>query len=173
MDAYMVVFRIIHIVSAILWAGAAVYFAGFVGPTFEAFRPESGKYFNYLVGRRKAVIFFLTVSTLTVVAGGFLYWRDSGGLDSDWILSGFGTSFTVGGIAGLIAWLIVLLVLAPTSYRIMGLGSRIAAAGTPPTEEQTASIRAMQGRLKRFSIIVSGLLITAAVAMAVARYLNF
>ncbi len=117
----MIVFRIIHIVSAILWAGAAVYFAGFVGPTFAAFRPESGKYFSYLVGRRKAVIFFLTVSTLTVVAGGFLYWRDSGGLDSDWILTGFGTGLTVGGIAGLIAWLMVLLVLAPTSYRTWDL----------------------------------------------------
>lgn len=169
----MIVFRIIHIVSAILWAGAAVFFAAFVGPTFAAFGPESGKYFSYIVGRRKAVIFFLTASTLTVVAGGFLYWRNSGGLDSDWILTGFGTGLTVGGIAGLIAWLMVLLVLAPTSYRILGLGLRIAAAGTPPTEEQAASIGAMQARIRRFSIFVSGLLIIAAAAMAVARYLNF
>lgn len=174
MDAYMLVFRIIHIASAILWAGAAVFYAAFVAPTVEAaLGPDAGKFFGHLVRRQKAVVFFVVSSTLTVVAGGFLYWRDSGGLDLDWMQSGFGTGLTVGAVAGLISWLMVVTVLAPTSYRITALGERIAAAGGPPSEEQMTSIQQMQSRLKRWSIITSTFLAIAILAMSMARYLVF
>lgn len=33
MDAYMILFRIIHIASAMLWFGAAVFYTAFIGPT--------------------------------------------------------------------------------------------------------------------------------------------
>jgi hypothetical protein len=57
-----------------------VFYSAIGGPTVAALGPDSGRFFNHVVRRRKAMIFFLVVSTLTVVAGGFLYWRDSGGL---------------------------------------------------------------------------------------------
>ncbi len=173
MDAYMIAFRIIHIASAILWAGSAVFYSGFVGPTVETLGPEAGKFFNHLVRQRKAVVFFDVVSTLTIVAGGFLYWRDSGGLDLDWIQTGFGTGLTVGAIAGLVSWLFVVLVLAPTSYRLTALGQRIAAAGGPPSQEQVTALQALQSRLKTFSLLTVGGLAVAIVAMATARYLSF
>lgn len=173
MDAYMIGFRIIHIASAILWAGSAVFYSGFVGPTVETLGPEAGRFFNHLVRQRKAVVFFLVVSTLTVVAGGFLYWRDSGGLDVDWIQTGFGTGLTVGAVAGLVSWFFVVLVLAPTSYRLTALGQRIAAAGGPPSQEQVTVLQALQSRLKTFSLLTVGGLAVAIVAMATARYLSF
>ncbi|MDP8955648.1 MAG: hypothetical protein M3N24_01620 [Actinomycetota bacterium] len=171
MDAYMITFRIIHIVSAILWVGGGVYQAAFVGPTFEAFGPEAGKFFNHMVRQRKLVTFFVTVSTLTVVAGGFLYWRDSAGLDIRWIQTGIGAGFTVGAVAGIIAWLLVLLVVRPTVYRILDLGGRIAGGGGPPSQELMTSLQGLQSRLKRFSIVITTLLLIAAVAMSTARYL--
>jgi len=143
-DTYMITFRVIHIASAILWAGSALFYAGFVGPTIAAMGPDGGRFFGHLVAQRRAVIFFVTVSTLTVVAGGFLYWRDSAGLDPDFFQTGFGAGLTVGAVAGLIAWLTVLLVLAPTSYRLTALGGQFASAGAPPTEEQVASTKALQ-----------------------------
>lgn len=174
MDAYMLVFRIIHIASAILWAGAAIFFVAFVGPTVEAvLGPDAGKFFGHFVRRQRAVVFFVVSSTLTVVAGGFLYWRDSRGLDIEWMQTGFGTGLTVGAVAGLISWLMVVTVLAPTSYRITALGQRIAAAGGPPTDEQMASIQRMQARLKRASIITSTFLAVAILGMSSARYLVF
>ncbi len=174
MDAYMLVFRIVHIASAILWAGAAVFYAAFVGPTVEAaLGPDAGKFFGHLVRRQKAVVFFVVSSTLTVVAGGFLYWRDSGGLDLDWMQSGFGTGLTVGAVAGLISWLIVLLVLVPTSYRLTALGERAGAAGGLPSHEQMATVQALQSRLKRFSVITTVFLGIAILAMSSARYLTF
>jgi hypothetical protein len=130
-NRYMIVFRIIHISSAILWAGSAVFFTAFVGPTVETLGPEAGRFLNHLVRQRKAVIFFLVVSTLTVVAGGFLYWRLSGGLNIDWIQTGVGTGFTVGAVAGLISWLLVVGALAPTAYRLTALGQQLSAAGGP------------------------------------------
>ena len=174
MDAYMIAFRIIHIAGAILWAGSAVFYAAIVGPTVEAaYGAEAGKFFVHLVRQRRGVIFFLVVSTLTVVAGGFLYWRDSGGLDIDWMQSGFGTGLTVGGLAGLVSWLLVVLVLAPTSYRLTALGERVAAAGGPPTPEQMTLLRALQSRLKKASILTVAMLSVAVLGMATARYLVF
>lgn len=174
MDAYMIAFRIIHIASAILWAGSAVFFAVFIGPTIEqVLGPEGGKFFSHLVRRRRAVVFFITVSTLTAVAGGFLYWRDSRGLDVDWMQTGFGAGLTVGAIAGLVSWLIVLLVLAPTSYRLTALGARIASAGAPPSADQMATVAKLQARLKSFSFVNIGFLAVAIVAMSTARYLTF
>jgi hypothetical protein len=167
----MILFRIIHIASAILWAGSAVFYTAFVGPTVETLGPDAGRFFSHLVRQRKAVIFFLVVSTLTVVAGGFLYWRDSRGLDIDWIQTGFGTGITVGAVAGLISWLIVVLVLAPTSYRLTALGERIAAGSGPPSQEQMTSLAALQSRLKGFSVITIATLAIATLAMATARYL--
>ena len=168
---YMIVFRIIHIVSAILWVGSGVYQTAFVGPTFEAFGPEAGKFFGYMVRQRKVTAFFVTVSTLTVVAGGFLYWRDSNGLDLDWIQTGGGIGFTVGAVAGILAWLLVLLVLTPTVHRLVGLGGEIAAAGGPPSQEQMTTLQGLQSRVKRFSNVIVTFLLIAAVAMATARYL--
>ena len=167
----MITFRIIHIVSAILWVGSGVFFVAFVGPTLQAFGPEGGKFFAHLVRQRKATIWFVAVSTLTVVAGGFLYWRDSGGLQLRWIQTGIGTGFTVGAVAGMIAWLLVLLVLTPTVHRLVGLGGQIAAAGGPPSQEQMTTLQALQSRVKRFSIVITIFLLLAAVAMSTARYL--
>jgi hypothetical protein len=155
-DAYMIVFRIIHIASAILWAGSAIFYTAFVGPTVETLGPEAGRFFSHLVRQRKAVVFFLVVSTL----------------DIDWIQTGVGTGFTVGAIAGVIAWLVVVGVLAPTSYRLTALGQQLSAAGGAPSQEQTASLQTLQSRLKAFSLITIASLGIAALAMATARYLG-
>ena len=174
MDAYMIAFRIIHIASAILWAGSAVFFAAFIGPTIEqVLGREGGRFFQHLVRRRKAAVFFVVSSTLTVVAGGFLYWRDSRGLDLDWMRSGFGTGLTVGAVAGLVSWLLVLLVLAPTSYRLTALGDRIASAGGQPAQEDLASVTALQSRLRTVSIVNIAFLAIAVLGMSTARYLTF
>jgi len=167
----MIVFRIIHIASAILWAGSATFYSAFVGPSLGVLGPEAGRFFNHLVRQRKAVIFFVVVSTLTVVAGGFLYWRDSGGLDSGWIQTDVGAGFTVGAVAGLISWLLVVLVLAPTSYRLTSLGERLAAGGGPPSDEAMSSLQTLQSRLRRFSLVNIAFLAIATAAMATARYL--
>ncbi len=172
-DPYMLVFRIIHITSAALWYGAALYYSGFTGPTLMAAGPDAGKLFSHLIRERRAVIFFLTVSTLTVVAGAFLYWRDSGGLDPGWMQTGFGTGLTVGAVFGLVSWLIVVLVLAPTSYRLVGLSDRIASGEGPPSPEQRASMEALRSRLNTFAVINIVSLTLAILGMASARYLDF
>jgi hypothetical protein len=172
-DAYMIAFRIIHILSAILWFGSAVFFSAFVGPTIEAFGPEGGRFFTLLVRQRKAVVFFLLVSTLTVVGGGFLYWHDSGGLNLDWIQTEFGIGLTVGAVAGLTSWLLVVLGLAPTSYRLITLGERIVAGGQRPSQQEATSLEALQSRVKKLGILNVAFLGIAALAMSTARYLVF
>jgi uncharacterized membrane protein len=170
----MITFRIIHIVSAILWFGAATFYSGFVGPSLASIGPQAANtFYNHLVRQRRAVLFFRTVSTLTVVAGGFLYWRDSSGLKLDWITSSAGIGFTVGAIFGIASWLLVLGIIAPTAMRLARFGEQVAAAGGPPSEEQTASLQSMASRLRSVSFLLLALLAIAAIAMSAARYLVF
>ncbi|HEX2090033.1 MAG TPA: hypothetical protein VHI54_08950 [Actinomycetota bacterium] len=174
MDAYMITFRIIHIVSAILWFGAATFYSVFVGPSLASIGPQAANtFYNHLVRQRRAVAFFRTVSTLTVVAGGFLYWRDSSGLKLDWITTSAGIGFTVGAVFGIASWLLVLGIISPTAIRLAAVGEQISAGGGPPSQEQTASLQAMSSRLRSFSFLLLALLAVAAIAMASARYLVF
>lgn len=173
MDAYMSLFRIIHIASAALWFGAAVFYSAFIGPSLGALGPEGPGFFGVLVRQARAVIFFVVVSTTTVIAGGFLYWRDSGGLDTDWMQTGFGAGLTIGAVAGLISWFLVLMVLAPTSYRLTALGEEMRAAGEPPSKERLAAAEILRTRLNRFAILNIASLAIATLAMASARYLAF
>ncbi len=117
------------------------------------------------------MVFFVVVSTTTVIAGGFLYWRDSGGLDTDWMQTGFGAGLTIGAVAGLFSWFLVLLVLAPTSYRLAALGDEMTAAGEPPSKEQLTAAEALRTRLNRVAILNIASLAIATLAMASARYL--
>ncbi len=49
MDAYMILFRIIHIASAALWFGAAVFYSAFIGPHLGAIGPQGPRFFSVLV----------------------------------------------------------------------------------------------------------------------------
>ena len=173
MDVYIILLRIIHIGSAILWFGGAVFYSAFVGPAVGRMGPQGSRFFGLLVRQGKAVVFFVVVSTTTVIAGGFLYWRDSGGFDPDWMRSDFGTGLTVGAVAGLISWLLVLLVLAPTSYKLTSLGERVTASGGSPSGEEIGALETLRARLNRFALVNIASLTIATVAMASARYLNF
>ncbi len=76
--------------------------AGFIQPTAKVTGPDSTKFMQRLMGG--ALTNSLTAAApLTVLAGLILYWIDSGGLQTNWILTAPGLGFTVGALAGLAA----------------------------------------------------------------------
>jgi hypothetical protein len=100
MDPLLMLLRIIHIGSGVLWVGAAFTFTLFVAPSSEVLAPPDRKQFlDEIVGRRRFSSTIFVFSTLTIVAGAMLYWRDSNGLDPGWITSPSGLGSTTGAAA--------------------------------------------------------------------------
>lgn len=170
--AYVVVFRILHVLAGIAWGGAVYLFVLYVQPSAAAAGPAGSRFMGELIGKRRMVDGILLLASVTIVAGGFLYWHDwqaTGGF-ADWIESSFGLWMTIGAVSAILAFVIGLLVTRPNVGRMMALGSQIAAGGGEPTPEQGGQMRAIQGRLQAAARTSLALIAVAAFAMSTARY---
>jgi hypothetical protein len=172
MDLFMVAFRIVHIGSAVAWAGGAALFFAYIEPTISAMGPDAEKILAELVEKRRVPIYFAAISTLTVLGGLILYWRDSGGLQLSWITTATGLAFTVGGLAGLAAWIGSNLLIPKAIGVVAGIGGGMKNAGGPPSPELMGRMHAAQERLRSIGLIDLVLLGIAVLAMASARYLG-
>jgi uncharacterized membrane protein len=167
MDVVAIVLRIVHIVSGVLWVGAAGLFFFYLEPAFNKLGPDAEKFVDEIVNRRKVPIYFAVLSTITVLAGVILYWRDFGGINT----SPFGLALGLGGVAALIAWLGGNLLIPRTLGKLMAVGAEMKAVGGPPPPELLSRMHAIQERLRLIGLIDIVLLIFAVAAMASARYL--
>jgi len=170
MDVLMIVLRLIHILSGVFWAGTAFFFVSFLEPTVEAAGPEGGKFMQKLAQTRFAIALSMA-GLLTVLSGLLMYWRDSGGFQVAWITTPTGLAFAVGGLAGILAFLIGFFVSRPAVARMTVIGQQAQAAGGPPSPEQMAEIQALQKRVGQGALRVALLLTVALIGMSVARYL--
>lgn len=165
MDIYVVVLRAAHIVAAAAWVGSSLSFAFFIEPTAERLGPSAGPFMAELVERRKFPIVIAITSVVAIVAGALLYWEDSSGLDGDWITTRTGTTFTVGAVAAIVAWLVGFFVLRPGIDRKNQL-----LASAEHDHAARGELARLGQRLRAASLVNAWLLILAALAMAVARY---
>ena len=171
-SVYMLVFRTIHVLAAVAWGGAVVMLVLFLQPSAKAIGPAAGPFMAELVGRRKLPSAILSLAGTTIVAGGFLYWRDvdvSGGF-GDFVGSSFGLWMTVGAASAIVAFLIGLLATKPTMDRVMALGPRIAQAGDPPPADLLGELQVLQARARMLAKVNLAFVTFAAFAMATARY---
>ena len=152
--------------SAIAWGVLLLYLA-----SVKATSPDSQKFLQYFMGRRKFSTFMSVVSTLTVLAGGLLYWHDSLGLRSNWIFSGAGMGFSVGALFGITVLIYGGIALGRPAARIGRISQDIAAAGLPPTAEQLAELKKLDEGMTRAGRLDFALILLALIAMATARYL--
>lgn len=106
-----------------------------------------------------------------MIAGILLYWRDSGGLRPEWIMTGAGLTFTIGAIAAFISAGFGFGGNARTAVQMTALGKQIASAGGPPSPEQMAQMQAFQEKLRQGGMRVSVFMVIALIAMATARYI--
>jgi len=170
-DWLVIVLRILHIGSAVLWVGGAAIFSFFVEPALNALGPDAEKVTGELITRRRLPTYFAVASTTTVLAGLVLYWIDSNGLQLSWITSTSGLAFTIGGLAAIVAYVAGAVLVSPTVKRVAAIGEEMKAAGGPPTPDVLARMGAAQHRLRQIGMYDLGLLFVAAVLMASARYL--
>jgi uncharacterized membrane protein len=172
MDPFMVAFRIVHIGSAIVWAGGAALFFAHVEPTINAMGPDGEKIIAEMVGKRRLPRYFAVASTLAVLGGLILYWRDSAGLQLSWITTATGLALTVGGLSALAAWIGSNMLIPKAIGVVGGIGGEMKAAGGPPSTELMGRMQEAQARLRRIGLLDLILIGIAVLAMASARYLG-
>lgn len=171
MDWYVIVLRVIHIAAGILWVGAAFVLFLFIQPSVKELGPEGQRFMGHLAVKKKLPMLVMLAAILSVLAGILLYWRASDGFDVDWISSGPGVAFTVGGLAAIMTLVLGLAITKPAADRMGALGQEIAASGGQPTPSQVFEMQRLQARLGLIGWLSMVLLTIAVVTMASARFL--
>ena len=171
-DASMVILRIVHIVTGVIWVGSLFVVVVFVQPSAAALGPAGVPFMSELRRRRFVDVVFID-AVLTVIAGAFLYWRDWHTYPSfgDWIDSSFGAWLTVGALLAIAGLGVAASLTRPTIGRLVALGKQVAESGGPPPLETAARIGALQHRLVVAERVSFSLILLAVAAMASARYL--
>jgi uncharacterized membrane protein len=165
----MVWLRLFHIVAGVFWVGAAAFGAFFVMPTARAAGPEGGRFVGRLMQRMGPALGIAML--FTVVPGFILYGRVSGGFDRAWATTPTGLALGAGALATILAIIVGIAVNAPTRTKMVALRKGLEARGGTPGATEAAELARLQARIERGAQVVAVLLLLAAGAMAVARYL--
>lgn len=166
----IVALRLVHIVSGAFWFGAALTLFLFLQPTAQATAPEGQRFMLHLLRNRRFSEVVLTAALLTVGAGSILFWRDSNGLQLEWMARPPGLGFTVGAAAAMLALLGFVFIGYPTGRRLVAISDRLESEHRPPTDEEQRVLFRSQRLLQRVGLTVLLLLAVAIAAMATARY---
>ncbi len=171
-QGFELVFRTLHVMSGVAWAGSAFLFTVFIEPAAAKLGPAAGPFMEETIGRRKVPEIVTAIAAVTVVAGWVLWYRDwdrVGGL-GDWLGTAFGLMLTIGGLAATAAFFAGLLGIPPNLERLNELGAQVEASGGTPTPEQATQIAQVQARMRTLSWLDLSLLGVAVFCMATARY---
>jgi hypothetical protein len=168
MDLWVIILRLAHVGGAVIWAGFGLFTILYLGPAVKATGPAGGQIMGYLVGKTRFTVVMMVAALLTILSGLILYWRDSGGLNMNWLKTGQGIMFTIGGIAGIAAAVVGGAMIGPTQAKMGRLSQQL--VGAPPSAEQVGQLQAMQARINTANNIVLVTLLVALVCMAIARY---
>ena len=165
----MVWLRLFHIVAGVFWVGGAVYGTFFVMPTARAAGPEGGRFVGRLM-QRMGPAFGISM-LLTVVPGFIMYGRLSAGFSRAWVMTPTGAALGAGAVATLLAVILGIVVNAPTRGKMVALKKGLETQGGDADAGAAAELARLQARIERGAQVVALLLLIAAGAMAVARYL--
>ena len=171
MDWWLILLRIVHIGSAMIWFGGAIIASFFLTPTAAALGKAGQPFMDHLMNRRRMGIFFPIVAALTVLSGAALYWRASAGLQSDWISTPPGLAFTIGGLAAITAFVGGFVLIGPSIAEQTAVQNELASGDGVPTETQRQRLERAGRRMQLANRIDLPLLLLAGLTMAVARYL--
>jgi uncharacterized membrane protein len=165
----MIWLRLVHIVAGVVWVGSAVFAALFVFPTAGAVGADGRRFLERLRQRMGPAMGIAML--LTVIPGFIMYGRLSAGFNRTWVTSRPGLALGAGAVATLLAVVVGIASNAPAGAQIARLRRGLETQGGTPTPAQAAQLATLQARIERGSQAAAVLLLIAAGAMAVARYL--
>jgi uncharacterized membrane protein len=170
MRAEFLTLRFIHVVGAIIWVGGGAFVAFFLIPAFVGNRQLMPQVMGALQ-RRRVFEIIPAVGLFTILAGVRLLWIDSAGFAESYLHTSVGRAFSIGGSAGILAWLVQVFVARPAGVRLGTIAARLAES---PAEDERDRLGAEAVRLRRRNMIgtLAAVLLGlfAAAAMSIARY---
>ena len=167
----MIVLRLVHILSGVFWVGALLVAAGFLYPAAQD-GPEGGRMLQRIMVRHRLATWVSAAAGLTMLSGLWMYGRVAMATGGAWMRTRPGIALGVGGLLAITAAGIAGAVLAPGGRQLSELGTRLhAGGGGALSGDGPAEMRRLQARLMGTTRLVAALLVLAAAAMAVARYL--
>jgi len=167
----ILVLRLVHILSGVIWAGGAFVMAWFVEPTVRA-AGDDGRRFMQRLGATGTFSRAMAITAgATVLAGVWLLWIFSSGFNFDFFETGRGLALGIGMILGVAAFVVGFVMQNRPIRRMAGIGRSVAAAGGPPSAAQAAELEKLTGTVRLGGRIVAGLLLVTVILMATARYL--
>lgn len=169
MNYLVLILRLVHIVGGVFWVGSSMISTFFLSPAVAATGDSGQKFMAHLVTKAGISTRITGAAILTVLAGGWLYWIDSGGLTSAWQYSGAGIGFGIGGFLALVGLAFGIIVGVNTAK----LGKLASEIQGKPSPEQMTQIQAAQRRLAFAGPVSTITLIIALICMATARYWVF
>lgn len=171
MPIEMIVLRLVHVLGGLFWVGSGLFSAFFLLPAMKDVGPTAGALMGALQRRRMFIVLPL-VATLTVLSGLRLMWITSAGFSHAYFATGRGATFAAGGVAAIVAFLLGMFVQRPAGSRAAALGAALRDATDPAAKQELAlQLERVQRRNGAVNRINGVLLILAAAAMAVARYI--
>ena len=164
-----IILRLIHILSGIFWVGVMILLAGFLLPTVRTMGREGGRFMQTLMQQKRLQLYIGLAAALTVLSGITLYARMAAATHGAWAGSRPGITYGVGAVAAILGAAIGGGIGSSAGRKMLAVGQAIGSAG--PTPEQQAELTRLQSRMALGSRIAASLLVIAAAAMAVGRYL--
>ncbi len=165
----MVWLRLVHIVAGTFWVGSVVFAALFLFPTARAVGADSRRLMERL--RQRMGPAMGGAMLLTVIPGFIMYGRLSAGFNRAWVASRPGLALGAGAVASILAVVVGVAVNARAGVKMAALKKSLETQGGTPTADQAAQLATLQARVERGGQLAAILLLIAAGAMAVARYL--
>jgi uncharacterized membrane protein len=170
MHAEILVLRLIHILSGILWLGSGIFTSFFLVPALTSSPAAMGAVMTGLQ-RQRLFLILPIVAILTILSGLRLLWITSAGFAPGYFSTGTGITFAISAVAAIIAFLLSVVVSRPAAVRAGAIAASL--AESPATVER-ARLTAELDRLRRRGAVATalgvGLGIVAASGMAIARY---
>jgi len=168
LETWILILRLIHIVSGIFWAGASFFMVSFVSPAVEATGPEGQKFMRQLGLKSGFSSAMAATGTLTAVTGIIMYVILTD-LDHTVMSATYFAVIGLGSLAGLAGWIVGFVMQNRSTVRMKAIVAEIESAGGPPTPEQMAEMQALGQRVGQGARIGAVLLTVAVVCMAAAQ----
>lgn len=163
--------RVLHVLCAATWIGTTVFMSLVLAPALDESGPSGGQVMAR-IDRRGFHTYMAMLAGTTVLTGGYLLWRFTGGTVASVTASHAGMAFGVGGIAGMLAFIIGAAVVGRSAKQLVNLMGR---ATTMPDGPDKGPIiqraTAARRRMKAGARAVILLQAVALVLMTVGHYI--
>jgi uncharacterized membrane protein len=165
MDLILDIVRFIHILGGIVWAGGTITFSNAVAPTARKLGPDAAKFMQHLSTKSAFTPMMGALAITTTLTGLYMYGELFGaGIPLN---SRAGLWLTIGGLAGVGAFLLGFLVLFRNTRKLRGILEAIEAQGGPPNESQMAEMQALAESSGKNGAIMAVLFTIAMAGMSI------